>query len=100
MTQRFDQTMPNVDEVGEPVRYTPTTGRVSKAKKGLKVHYCQYGCGKVRWAGLPPSKVEAHKIHRSIRGPSIASEHGVPPSGGYRALTNLDVTSRIIAVML
>ena len=30
-----------------PVTYTPTTGRVSKAKKGKKVHVCEYGCGKV-----------------------------------------------------
>lgn len=31
-----------------PVAYTPTTHRVSKAKKGKKVHVCEHeGCGKV-----------------------------------------------------
>lgn len=30
------------------VTYTPTTHRISKAKKGKKVHVCEYpGCGKV-----------------------------------------------------
>ncbi|KAL8698267.1 MAG: hypothetical protein Q9224_001928 [Gallowayella concinna] len=29
------------------VTYTPTTHRISKAKKGKKVHVCEYpGCGK------------------------------------------------------
>lgn len=37
-----------VDEHGVPVTYTPITHRVSKAKKGKKVHICEYGCGKVR----------------------------------------------------
>lgn len=36
-----------VDAAGE-VSYTPTTHRISKAKKGKKVHVCEYpGCGKV-----------------------------------------------------
>ena len=35
-----------VDPAGE-VTYTPTTHRISKAKKGKKVHVCEYGCGKV-----------------------------------------------------
>jgi hypothetical protein len=31
-----------------PVTYTPTTHRVSKAKKGKRVHACEFpGCGKV-----------------------------------------------------
>lgn len=31
-----------------PVTYTPTTHRISKAKKGKRVHACQYpACGKV-----------------------------------------------------
>lgn len=31
-----------------PVTYTPTTRRISKAKKGKRVHACQYpSCGKV-----------------------------------------------------
>ena len=37
-----------VDKDGIPVTYTPTTHRISKAKKGKKVHVCQFGCGKVR----------------------------------------------------
>lgn len=37
---------PNADTV--PVTYTPTTHRISKAKKGKRVHACQHdGCGKV-----------------------------------------------------
>jgi hypothetical protein len=34
-------------EEGSAIRYTPTTHRVSKAKKGKKVHVCEFGCGKV-----------------------------------------------------
>jgi hypothetical protein len=37
-----------VDENGIPITYTPITRRISKAKKGKKVHACEYGCGKVR----------------------------------------------------
>ena len=34
---------------GEEITYTPTTHRISKAKKGKKVHACEYpGCTKVR----------------------------------------------------
>lgn len=43
-----------------PVTYTPTTHRISKAKKGKKVHVCEYGCGKIftraehrKWVELP-----------------------------------------------
>lgn len=37
---------PKADTV--PVTYTPTTHRISKAKKGKRVHACQHdGCGKV-----------------------------------------------------
>ncbi|OQE43676.1 hypothetical protein PENCOP_c003G02890 [Penicillium coprophilum] len=36
------------DDTTMPVTYTPTTHRISKAKKGKRVHACQYpGCGKV-----------------------------------------------------
>lgn len=32
-----------------PVTYTPATHRISKAKKGKRVHACQHpGCNKVR----------------------------------------------------
>lgn len=35
-------------EVTLPVTYTPTTHRISKAKKGKRVHACEYpGCNKV-----------------------------------------------------
>ncbi|KAJ5544756.1 hypothetical protein N7461_007060 [Penicillium sp. DV-2018c] len=35
-------------DVAVPITYTPTTHRISKAKKGKRVHACQYpGCGKV-----------------------------------------------------
>ena len=40
----FSNAAPNVNA---PVAYTPTTNRISKAKKGKKVHVCEYGCGKV-----------------------------------------------------
>lgn len=43
------------DLAGE-VTYTPTTHRISKAKKGKKVHACEYpGCPKVRLSPKPPS---------------------------------------------
>jgi hypothetical protein len=39
-----------VDEQGVPITYTPTTRRISKGKKGKKVHKCEYpGCGKVNF---------------------------------------------------
>ena len=38
-----------VDAMGGEITYTPTTHRISKAKKGKKVHACEYpGCTKVR----------------------------------------------------
>ena len=42
-----------LDPMGGEITYTPTTHRISKAKKGKKVHACEYpGCNKVRrsWA--------------------------------------------------
>lgn len=44
-------TMPRgaLDPMGDEITYTPTTHRISKAKKGKKVHACEYpGCTKVR----------------------------------------------------
>ena len=41
-----------VDADGVPITYTPTTHRISKAKKGKKVHVCEFGCGKVRDTGI------------------------------------------------
>ena len=41
----------------EPISYTPTTHRVSKAKKGKRVHACEYpGCDKV-CRSTPPSYI-------------------------------------------
>lgn len=43
-------TMPaaTLDPMGGEITYTPTTHRISKAKKGKKVHACEYpGCTKV-----------------------------------------------------
>ena len=40
--------LPTVDENGNEITYTPVTHRPSKAKKGKRVHECEYaGCGKV-----------------------------------------------------
>lgn len=40
--------MPGSLSQGEEITYTPTTHRISKAKKGKKVHACEYpGCTKV-----------------------------------------------------
>ncbi len=72
------------DPAGE-ITYTPTTHRISKAKKGKKVHACEFpGCPKVR---TPQSNnqilillsqqhrpVPANCACRSSLGPSIASE--------------------------
>lgn len=52
-------TMPGValDAMGGEITYTPTTHRISKAKKGKKVHACEYpGCTKVRVILDPLSK--------------------------------------------
>lgn len=41
------RTSPNT-EIHTPVTYTPTTHRISKAKKGKRVHACEFpGCDKV-----------------------------------------------------
>ncbi len=41
-------TMPGM--IGGEITYTPTTHRISKAKKGKKVHACEFpGCTKVCW---------------------------------------------------
>lgn len=40
-----------------PVTYTPTTHRISKAKKGKRVHACEFpGCNKVRGPIDPSSR--------------------------------------------
>ncbi|KAL8847291.1 MAG: hypothetical protein Q9221_007667 [Calogaya cf. arnoldii] len=51
------------DPAGE-VTYTPTTHRISKAKKGKKVHVCEYvGCGKVF------TRAEHRKRHEANHNP-------------------------------
>ncbi|MCJ1391929.1 hypothetical protein MMC18_004796 [Xylographa bjoerkii] len=46
-----ESSMVQPSEIGDPageITYTPTTHRISKAKKGKKVHVCEFfGCGKV-----------------------------------------------------
>lgn len=38
----------NMSEIPLPITYTPTTHRISKAKKGKRVHACEFpGCNKV-----------------------------------------------------
>ncbi|KAE8145358.1 hypothetical protein BDV25DRAFT_164878 [Aspergillus avenaceus] len=45
-TMRQNSTQPA--EIPLPITYTPTTHRISKAKKGKRVHACEYpGCNKV-----------------------------------------------------
>ena len=41
----------------EEITYTPTTHRVSKAKKGKKVHVCEHGCGKVHTVDAPRVRI-------------------------------------------
>ncbi|KAL8693585.1 MAG: hypothetical protein Q9218_001627 [Villophora microphyllina] len=56
-------TMTGPDPSGD-VTYTPTTHRVSKAKKGKKVHSCEYpGCGKVF------TRAEHRKRHEANHNP-------------------------------
>lgn len=41
-------TMASTTSAAQEITYTPTTRRISKAKKGKKVHACEYpGCSKV-----------------------------------------------------
>ncbi|KAI4122736.1 MAG: hypothetical protein LQ338_005650 [Usnochroma carphineum] len=54
------------DPAGE-VTYTPTTHRISKAKKGKKVHVCEVpGCGKVF------TRAEHRKRHQANHNPEFA----------------------------
>ena len=47
-----------LDPMGGEITYTPTTHRISKAKKGKKVHACEYpGCNKVRLVLDLPSRM-------------------------------------------
>lgn len=62
------------DDITMPITYTPTTHRISKAKKGKRVHACEFpGCNKV--CAFPPN-FNAHKadstFHRSSLAPSTA----------------------------
>jgi hypothetical protein len=71
----------------DTVTYTPTTHRISKAKKGKPVHYCEFGCGKVRF---PPSKAaEVHADAFPGLHQSRASKVRDRRAAAEMALTNL-----------
>lgn len=57
--RRSPQSQP---EISLPITYTPTTHRISKAKKGKRVHACEYpGCNKV----CAPVRWEEKQFRRS-----------------------------------
>ncbi|KAL8653690.1 MAG: hypothetical protein Q9226_003741 [Calogaya cf. arnoldii] len=57
-------TMSGSSDLAGEVTYTPTTHRISKAKKGKKVHVCEYvGCGKVF------TRAEHRKRHEANHNP-------------------------------
>ena len=59
MSSREGSSRASVGILNDPaseITYTPTTHRISKAKKGKKVHACEYpGCTKVGITRNPPS---------------------------------------------
>src|SRR5271155_4888245 len=57
-----------------PLTYTPTTHRVSKAKKGKRVHACEHpGCNKV---SCPPRDIaHCYPFHQANRADSPRSSH-------------------------
>lgn len=56
-----------------PVTYTPTTHRISKAKKGKRVHACEFpGCNKVRLS--PDRCLYWANPYRSSLGQSIEGD--------------------------
>ena len=70
-----------------PITYTPTTGRVSKAKKGKRVHACEFpGCGKVF------TRAEHRRRHQLNHNP----EHSFPCKrpGCGKAFHRLDLLQR------
>ena len=70
-----------------PITYTPTTGRVSKAKKGKRVHSCEFpGCGKVF------TRAEHRRRHQLNHNP----EHSFPCKrpGCGKAFHRLDLLQR------
>lgn len=70
-----------------PVTYTPTTGRVSKAKKGKRVHACEHpGCGKIF------TRAEHRRRHQLNHNP----EHSFPCTrpGCGKAFHRLDLLQR------
>ena len=61
------------DHAGE-VTYTPTTHRISKAKKGKKVHLCEHpGCGKVSHRA-PTASISTNRQLRSLPERNTASQ--------------------------
>lgn len=69
-------TMPGM--IGGEITYTPTTHRISKAKKGKKVHACEFpGCTKVRdlrWRGANQRFGATAADHSPDLHPSRASQ--------------------------
>ncbi|KFY68736.1 hypothetical protein V496_00836 [Pseudogymnoascus sp. VKM F-4515 (FW-2607)] len=68
--------LPRGLEADQPVRYTPVTGRVSKAKKGQPVHVCLYKSGALT---TPPTKPRSSKASVQI------SRFEIQGDGPYRA---------------
>ena len=62
------------------ITYTPTTHRISKAKKGKKVHACEFpGCNKVFTPGRLYGTCTIDNVHRSSPGLNIESELAIAP---------------------
>ncbi|KXG53059.1 Zinc finger, C2H2 [Penicillium griseofulvum] len=70
-----------------PVTYTPTTHRISKAKKGKRVHACQYpGCGKVF------TRAEHRRRHELNHNPEASYRCSTP--GCKKAFHRADLLAR------
>ncbi|KAJ5206165.1 Zinc finger C2H2 [Penicillium cf. griseofulvum] len=70
-----------------PVTYTPTTHRISKAKKGKRVHACQYpGCGKVF------TRAEHRRRHELNHNPEASYRCATP--GCKKAFHRVDLLAR------
>lgn len=74
MNRRAIRPSPKADAI--PVTYTPTTHRISKAKKGKRVHACEHaGCGKVgaiQTRILKINPINSH--HRSSPEPNTSDD--------------------------
>lgn len=63
----------SVSDIPIPITYTPTTHRISKAKKGKRVHACEFpGCNKVCSVGsFSSNRASLTKKFRSSPGQNI-----------------------------